>query len=82
MDRELIKEKVYDYLANNFRIFGEITDSQKLGYDLGLDSFDLVELIIEMENDLCFVTGEEELIPLNNATVAELIDFIEKKVNG
>lgn len=71
-----IKEKVIKILED--QIYTSAQPNNKLS-DLGLDSLDIIELVMEFEWELGVVMTDEEAEDLfRNKTVKELIEFIEK----
>ena len=59
----------------------EVIDSAYFIYDLGADSLDSVELIIEFEKEFNIEILDEEISD-NINTVGDAIDFIQMKING
>lgn len=78
MDRKAIEEKINGFLAGEFEI-----DSSKLRADallrkgLGIDSLDIVDIIVMIDNVFGVKVRTEELAAL--MTLSDLYDFIEKK---
>ncbi len=58
----------------------EITEKAKFTEDLGLDSLDMVELIIELEDGLGIEIPDEDAEKLT--TVGEAISYVEKCLNS
>ena len=54
-----------------------ITLETKFSDDLGFDSLDTVELLMEFEKEFNIVIEDDEAMDI--ATVAEVIEYIEKK---
>ena len=75
------REQVIDIIVNKLGVEREsVVDSASFTNDLGADSLDTVELIMEFEREF------EINIPDNQAekisTVGEAISFVEKAVNN
>ena len=70
-------EKIRSYLASELDISeDEITRDTTFG-SLGVDSLDTVEMVMDLEQELGVELEIEEKI----ATVGELVDFVESKVD-
>ena len=70
-------EKIRSYLASELDISeDEITRDTTLE-SLGVDSLDTVEMVMDLEQELGVELEIEEKI----ATVGELVDFVESKVD-
>lgn len=79
MNRQEISEKVRTKVSENLGFsFDECTEGAKLQNDLAADSFDLVELIIDLEVmfKIKITDTEGELI----VTVKDCVDLIERKL--
>lgn len=59
-----------------------IQDTQKLREDLGFDSLDIVEIVMELEERHGWEINEAETDRLHAMTVGQLIDWVEKKVQA
>ena len=75
------REKIIDIIVNKLGVEREtVVDSASFTNDLGADSLDTVELIMEFEREF------EINIPDNQAekisTVGEAISFVEEAVNN
>lgn len=72
-------DKIKDLLSENYGVNrADITENAELIADLGLTSFQLVEIISELEDMFDIETDEEEVT--NIVTVKDVIDIIEKKI--
>lgn len=60
----------------------EITSELTLGADLGLDSLNLVELIVELEERLHIEIDESDLDPASLQTVGQVYALAEKYTEG
>ena len=70
-------EKVRDALAAQFEIDPEkITMETNLIDDLGADSLDVVELIMNIEDEFGVSISDEEAV--NLSTVQKIVEFLEK----
>jgi acyl carrier protein len=83
MDRQEIETKVADCMAA--LSWGErekFTPDAKLGADLGVDSLDLVQLVICVEEELNVEIPDEALDGrINDVTVGEVFDVVAKYVD-
>ena len=69
----ILKEK-----KNKKKITSELT----LGADLGLDSLNLIELIVELEERLHIEINESDLDPASLQTVGQVYALAEKYTEG
>ena len=70
-------EKIQAYLANQLDISpDDITPETTFG-SLGIDSLDTVEMVMDLEEQLGVDLELEEKL----ATVGELVDFVESKLD-
>jgi len=77
MSVETVKEVVMAYLQNDLGVSGPIGMHLRLIDDLELDSLDMVDLIMRLEQK--FQLPDNALEQLDNAeTVGEVIGLIEK----
>ena len=72
--REVIDEKLGDELYKNFQ---EITDEENL-FSIGLDSLNIVRLIIGIENEFDIIFEDEEIASSNWKN----INLIEKMIRN
>ncbi len=76
-----IYERVKNTLAKQLEISPDtINENTRIFEDLGADSLDLVELIMELESTYNIVITNDAAGDLS--TVGAIAAFIEKKVNG
>ena len=70
-------EKVRDALASQFELDPEsVTMDTNLVDDLGADSLDVVELIMELEDEFGVAISDEDAAQLY--TVGRIVDYLEK----
>ena len=73
-----IKDKVYDFIVSNMGVNkDQIKMESKFSDDLGADSLDTVELIMELENEFGVQIPDEDAEKIG--TVQQAIDYIVKK---
>jgi len=84
MDRDEIREKVCAAVENSGSACagGTIRDDHYLKDDLGMDSLDIVEMVMSLERDLSIYVSDSETSAIEDMTVGELVDFLDKTVNG
>ena len=70
-------EKIQSYLANQLDISPDDITPETTFESLGVDSLDTVEMVMDLEQELGVELEIEEKI----ATVGELVDFVESKVD-
>lgn len=71
-------EQLRALLAINSGVpFHSITNDAHLSRDLGLDSLDIVDLVIQIEDMFCISIPDEEYFELH--TVAQFGDYITRK---
>ena len=70
-------EKIRSYLASELDISEDEITRDTTFESLGVDSLDTVEMVMELEQELGVELEIEEKI----ATVGELVDFVESKVD-
>ena len=70
-------EKIRSYLASELDISEDEITRDTTFESLGVDSLDTVEMVMDLEQDLGVELEIEEKI----ATVGELVDFVESKVD-
>ena len=70
-------EKIRSYLASELDISEDEITRDTTFESLGVDSLDTVEMVMDLEQEL----GGELEIEEKIATVGELVDFVESKVD-
>ena len=80
MNRTEIEEKVRDFLVEDLEIDEEkIYPQAKLKEDMGIDSLDLVDIVVIVEKNFGFKLKAEEMAGVD--TYGQFCDYIERKVN-
>ncbi len=78
MTRKEIERKVKAFLIDDFEIDADkIKGSAKLKDDLGIDSLDIVDIVVIVERDFGFKIKPDEIKMLS--TLDDFCDYIEKK---
>ena len=84
MERKEIFEKVKGIIENfvapprDYNIDG----STKLKEDLCCDSLDGVEISLELDKTFRINTNDVDIETINNGTVDDIVDMVEKKINS
>ena len=79
MEKEKIQEKVTDIISNKLGIPAEeVTPSASFTMDLGADSLDTVELIMDFEKEFDLKISDEEAMGIK--TVSDAIEFISARI--
>ena len=80
MDREAIRQSLLNYLEDDLgETLPAFDDSVNLREGLGLDSVDVVGLVMQVERQLRIRLASEELTQL--VTVGDLLDLLQTKVS-
>ena len=74
----LMYEKLVSYVVNELEIDRDQVTPESTFESLGIDSLDVVEMIMELENELGI---ELEMEDQNISNFQELAAFIESKIN-
>lgn len=78
MTRQDINEKVRSFLIDEFEIDeSKISDDAKLKDDLGIDSLDIVDLVVIVDREFGFKIKLEDLKKMK--TLKDFCDYIESK---
>lgn len=81
MTREEIDEKIKTFLVEDLEIDEEkIAPEAKLHDDLGIDSLDLVDIVVLVDRTFGFKIEGKEM--QNVQTLQQFGDYIESKVNN
>ena len=59
----------------------QICEDQSLQGDLGLDSIQLVTLLMELEDSFQIVLDEADMNPFDLVTVAHVVELVDRYVN-
>lgn len=79
MSASFIKEKIRDILAERLSFdVAEIKESFRLKEDLGIDSFDSLRIIFQVEDEFNITVPRAEVI--NIKTVKDICSYIKKRV--
>lgn len=79
MTTEEIFEKVRELVAERLNVDeDEVTEDAKFIDDLGADSLDIVELVMDLESEFDLEIPDEDAEAI--ATVADAVEYIEKNV--
>lgn len=82
MTKEKIKEIVIDELVNVSGMeASSMTEDTHLENDLGLDSIDGVELVVNLEKSFGISIFDDDLSDIKEKTVRDLVEFIETKIS-
>jgi len=77
-----LREKINDYIVENF-LFGDtepLSDDAMSLLDNGIiDSTGVMELVAFLEGDFGLEIADEELVPENLDSVANLVGFVTRK---
>ena len=77
-----LREKIYNYIVENF-LFGDsepLTEDAMSLLDNGIiDSTGVMELVAFLEGDFGLEIDDEELVPENLDSVANLVGFVTRK---
>lgn len=80
MTRQEIIETVYAIIVEHLGVEqSEITLEKSMTNDLGADSLDSVELIMDVETKFNIKIEEEEAERIS--TVGDIVDFVEQAIN-
>jgi acyl carrier protein len=81
MDRAALRQTLIELLESETgKRYDNLTDDTVLTDGLGMDSIDLVSLVVQVENRLHVKIGTEELKKI--ARVGELLDLLTAKVSS
>lgn len=78
MERNKIEKKVNDVLNDVLGIdYSDIKDDAVLETDLGADSIDAVEIVLELEHEFDISIPDEKMNGNESCTVKEVYDLVE-----
>lgn len=81
MEREVVKERAINIIEDILGLSkSEISEDSHINNDLGADSLDAVEVIMECENEFSIKIPDNEAEEVK--TVKELIDIIHRITNS
>lgn len=81
MNKPEIFEKIKDVLVDKYNAEGaSVAENNTLTEDLGLDSLDQVELIMEMEKQFSLKIDDDDAAKIK--TVGDILNYVDKAVNG
>lgn len=81
LSQRTIESKVRDILAETLMtVKANITREKTLVDDLGADSIDFVEIVMELEKAFDITIKDDEAEQLNEWTVGDLYKFVEGKL--
>ena len=74
-----INQKVVNIIVDKLSVApGEVTLEANLANDLGADSLDIVELILEFEREFQITIPEDQAEHIK--TVGQIVEYLEKRV--
>jgi acyl carrier protein len=77
VDREKVKERVIQIVCDNLGVNKEqVTETTSFTEDVGADSLDIVELVMELEEEFEITIPDEEAEKIQ--TVGQAIQYIEE----
>ncbi len=84
MERDKVKalviEKIGEVNSSFFEGELEKINEENFFYDLHLDSFDAVELIIKIEKKFKIEIPDEYLKDIENKTIGDIVNYIHEKI--
>lgn len=76
----MILDKIKDIMENELgKNRNDVTLESDIIKDLGLDSLDIVTLIMAVEDEYGFTADDDEIAALK--TVGDVVNYIEKRTN-
>ncbi len=73
--KESVLSKISDYLRDEYYVENFDT-SKSLIQDYGINSLDVLKLIISIEEEFALMIPDEELSKFSIATINEIVEFI------
>jgi acyl carrier protein len=84
MERDKVKalviEKIGEVSSSSFDGELEKINEENFFYDLHLDSFDAVELIMKIEKKFRIEIPDEYLKDIENKTIGDIVNYIHEKI--
>jgi len=78
-EKKSVKDRVVEIVSESLGVLAEdVTPEKSLSIDLGADSLDTVELILECEKEWNLAIPDEEAEKLK--TVGEVVAYLEKNI--
>ena len=82
MTQEQIFSKVQDIIVNKLDCAREdVIPETRLGNDLGVDSLDYIEMVMEAEKEFGIIVPDEQTYFKETVTVKEYCEELEKIIN-
>ena len=87
MERSEVRKKIIEFADNNVGIDESLSDEQKeqlrIVADLGGDSLDMLEIIMDTEREYDITVTDEEGKRLfaDDPTIGEIVDFMMQKIS-
>ncbi len=79
MSDEQIRQKVVDIVCEHLAVNkDQVTDKTSFIEDIGADSLDIVELVMELEEEFDIQIPDDQAEKIK--TVGEAVDYIEKAI--
>ena len=76
--KEEVFRNVNKIIVDHFDMVDNVTENDKLKDDLGLDSLDTVELVMECEKSFNISISDDIFDNINSFTVMEYVDYIHE----
>ena len=73
-----VKDRVIEIVCENLGVNKEVTEKTSFIEDVGADSLDIVELIMELEEEFEINIPDEQAEKIK--TVGEAIEYIEREI--
>lgn len=81
MDRKEIEDRVKNFLLEEMEVEEDkLFDDARLKEDMGIDSLDIVDVVVCVQREFGFKIQSEEMKQL--LTLRDFCDYIDKKVNN
>ena len=74
-----IENKIYDIINNTLEKHC-ILSYDTIYEQIGLDSFEFIRLIVELEKEFDFEFAEDMLVATNFQTIGNIVDFVYAKI--
>ena len=78
MDKELLVNRINDFLIDEFEVDGTILPSDNVKEKLDLDSLDFVDLVVVIENEFSVTVNGEDFVELT--TFDKLYDYLIQRM--